>query len=400
MNKEKSSSIQLESIWLKASVLGGLWASVEIIIGSFFHNLRIPFAGTILAANATVLMIAFYQIWPEKGLIWRAGLIAALMKSISPSAVILGPMIGIMSEALIIELFIRFFGNNLISLAVAGAFSVSSALIHKIVSLLILYGFNIVTLTLDIIHFITKQVKIENVDPLTIMVIVGAIYFVFGFISAIAGFLVGKRSKKLDFKIQGFNPQKADTLNLLSVNPNQRFSIVAFFIHLIMIPSGLLLMNFLSLIYTIMFVSTYSSFSIYKYRGSLKRLLKPIFWLQLMLIMFIASINWKGFSAGGSFIEVTGLKMGFEMAIRAIFVVIAFSSFSIELRNPLIRDLLFRNGLDKIYSSLGLAFGALPVMIEAMPKPMTFLRQPVRSFSKMMLQAKEWLMVFEKKNNP
>jgi len=56
--------IQLNSIWLKAAVVGGLWASVEIIIGSFFHNLRIPFAGSILATNGTILAIAFYQIWP------------------------------------------------------------------------------------------------------------------------------------------------------------------------------------------------------------------------------------------------------------------------------------------------------------------------------------------------
>ena len=34
--------------WIKASVLAGLWAGVEIIAGSFLHNLRIPFSGTFL----------------------------------------------------------------------------------------------------------------------------------------------------------------------------------------------------------------------------------------------------------------------------------------------------------------------------------------------------------------
>lgn len=399
MNKEKSLSPQLESIWLKASVLGGLWASVEIIIGSFFHNLRLPFAGTILAANATVLMIAFYQIWPEKGLIWRAGLIAALMKSISPSTVILGPMIGIMIEALILELFIRFFGNNIVSLAFAGALCVSSALIHRIASLLILYGFNIVTISLDIFHFIAKQIRMEYAKPLTVLLIACAFYFVFGITSAATGFIIGKRSKKLDFENQGFKPQPTDSLNILSINPNQQFSIFLFFIHLLVIPFGLLIMNLLSLIYAVSFVSFYSLFSIYKYKGSLRRLLKPVFWLQLLIIIFIASVNWKGINAGGSLMDKHGLLIGLEMTIRAIFVVIAFSSFSIELRNPQIRDILFRKGFDKIYSALGLAFTALPVMIEALPKPKIFLRNPVRSFSIMMLQAKEWLVVFEKKNN-
>jgi hypothetical protein len=46
MNSHPLQQIKLKPVWLKAAVLGGLWASVEIIIGSFFHNLRLPFAGT------------------------------------------------------------------------------------------------------------------------------------------------------------------------------------------------------------------------------------------------------------------------------------------------------------------------------------------------------------------
>ena len=83
------------------------------------------------------------------------------------------------------------------------------------------------------------------------------------------------------------------------------------------------------------------------------------------------------------------------MNIRAVFVVIAFSSFGVELRNPVIRDFLFKKGFDKIYSALGLSFSALPVMIEAMPKPQFFLQHPVKSFSNMMIHAREWLGVFD-----
>jgi hypothetical protein len=386
---------KLDSVWLKASVLGGLWASVEIIIGSFFHNLRIPFAGTILAANATVLMVAFYQVWPEKGLVWRAGLITALMKSISPSAVILGPMIGIMTEALIMEMFIRFFGNNLLSLGVAGALSVSSALIHKVSSLVILYGFNIVTIFIDIFQFLARQLKIENARPIDVLVPVCAIYLGFGLISAFTGYFIGKRSNKREVEKQGFEPEKINAKNILAINPDQHFSITWFFIHIILIPLGLLIMNFCDLIISITFVLVYSSICVYKYKRSLRRLLKPIFWWQLILIMLIASVNWKGIMAEGPYFEIDGLIMGFEMTLRAIFVVIAFSSFSVELRNPGIREMLFKRGFDQIYSSLGLAFSALPVMIEAMPKPKFLFRHPIISFTSMMNHAREWLIIFE-----
>src|SRR5664280_40231 len=104
----------LSQIWLKASVVGSIWASVEIILGSFLHNLKFPLSGMILSFISVWFLISFLQIWKENGLIMRAGIICALMKSISPSAFILGPMIGIFIEAILIELFILILGKNLI----------------------------------------------------------------------------------------------------------------------------------------------------------------------------------------------------------------------------------------------------------------------------------------------
>jgi hypothetical protein len=389
---------KLDPVWLKASVVGGLWATVEIIIGSFFHNLRIPFAGSFLAMNGTVLLIAFYHLWPEKGLAWRAGLICALMKSISPSAVILGPMIGIMMEALIIEFFLRFFGKNLLSLSIAGVLSVSSALFHKIASIIILYGFNIVNIYVDIFHFFAKQVKIENAQPITLILIVLSAYVLLGIISAIIGFVIGRRSTSVALNGNMTMPGQITTQNILSIDPRQKFSILSFFIHLTIIPAGLIILNLLNTAYALPFILIYSVYSILMYKRSLRRLMKPVFWIQLLLIVLLASINWKGLASGGSTYELNGLRLGLEMVLRAVFIVVAFSSLSVELRNPVIRDALFRKGFEKIYLALGLSFSALPIMIEAMPRPKFFLRHPVRSFSNMMLQAKEWLITFEKSN--
>lgn len=397
MINSKTQQHHLNTIWLKASVVGGLWATIEIIIGSFFHNLRIPFAGSVLAMNGTILMIAFYQMWPMKGLIWRAGLICALMKSISPSAVILGPMIGIMLEATILEIFVRFFGNNLISLSIAGALSVSSALFHKLASLLILYGFNIIYIYVDIFHFLAKQVKIENADPLFLILIVTSAYFIFGMTSAITGYVVGRRSLRQVNMTKGYNPEQIERQNILSIDPSQKFSLFHFMVHILIIPVGLIALNLTKAAYSVPVIIIYTLLCVYKYKRSLRRLLKPVFWGQLLFILLLASINWKGISSGGTILELKGLQIGLDMILRAVFIVVAFSSLSVELRNPKIRDLLFKKGFDKIYQALGLSFAALPIMIEAMPRPKYFFRHPVKSFSNMMIQAQEWLHVFEKR---
>ena len=69
----------LSEKWLKASVIGSLWAVVEIVLGSLLHNLKVPFAGSILSFFTVYLIIAFFQLWKLDGVIWRAGLICALM---------------------------------------------------------------------------------------------------------------------------------------------------------------------------------------------------------------------------------------------------------------------------------------------------------------------------------
>jgi hypothetical protein len=399
MEDNKENSIRLNSglnqIWLKAAVVGGIWASIEIIIGSFFHNLRLPFAGTMLAANSTVLMIAFYQIWPEKGLIWRAGLITALMKSISPSAVILGPMVGILTEAFLVEFCIRIFGNGFLSLSLAGALSVSSALIHKMVSLLILYGFNIVSLYVNIFDYLARLARIEDPNPWSLLVLALSVYGIIGVASAWLGRWVGIRSNPKNSKPTVRTGLSHPAHDVLRVDPHQKFLLPLFYLHVLIIPSGLFLVNQISLPWAALFVGLYTLGCLLFYGNSLRRLRKPVFWGQLVFLTFLAAVFWNGFRSEGSLFDAEGLVIGLEMNLRAVFVVVAFSSFGIELRNPVIRDFLFRKGFDKIYAALGLSFSALPVMIEAMPRPVVFLRYPIRSFSEMICQAGKWLQVFE-----
>jgi hypothetical protein len=158
-------------------------------------------------------------------------------------------------------------------------------------------------------------------------------------------------------------------------------------------------MNLMAAAYAIPFILIYSVYCILMYKRSLRRLLKPVFWMQLLLIVLLASINWKGLASGGPTFELKGLRLGLEMVLRAVFIVVAFSSLSVELRNPVIRDALFRKGFEKIYLALGLSFSALPIMIEAMPRPKCFLRYPIRSISNIMVQAKEWYQMFEIRSN-
>lgn len=403
MNKPDNFTNRISNIWLKAAIAGGLWASVEIIVGSLLHNLKIPFAGSTLASFGIILMVAFSQIWPERGLIIRAGLVCALMKSVSPSAVILGPMTGIMAEAILIEAWVYFFGRNLAGYLIGGAFALFSALMHKLLSLLILYGFNIIQIYINIIQFASRQINIPDANPVTLLFYISLIYLIIGAGAALTGFLIGRKARKTMTNENNFETTLESDKNFFQINPNLRFSIGFLFIHLLLIPGGLVLMNYTKIYIHLPVILIYLLFCITYYKGIIRRLKKPFFWIQLLIIILLSFLFWNTFSENAGKNPFDGLWIGAGMAMRAVFVVVAFSSLSLELRNPKIKILIFRTGFSQLYLALNLSFAALPAMISNLSSSHNGLRNPFIFFPKLLHQAEIWhksLINFPKEENP
>ncbi len=384
-------------IWLKASVVGGLWASMEIIVGSFLHNTRLPFAGSVLAFAGTVLLIGFYQLWPQKGLIIRAGFITAIMKSVSPSAIILGPMTGIITEAALIEMIILLFGNNHTSTAFAGILSLSSALFHKIISVIILYGFNVITVYVNVINFALKQFGIKEADPEQILYALLAVYVITGITAGITGLLLGKKALKLRSEIPLEMLEKGvKEKEFFAISDEQKTNTLLLWIHIIAIPAGLFMFNYLGMVAGEIFSTVYVLLFGYYYRKSLRRLRKPVFWSQLVLIMVLSTIFWKTGKDGIS-LSAEGFWAGLEMTVRAVFIVVAFSALSVELRNEKVRAFLFKVGVGRFYQSVGMAFGALPNMIMLLPTAKEIVKKPTASMLKPLIYADSWLQHFKNK---
>jgi nucleoside-triphosphatase THEP1 len=384
----------LRAVWLKAAVMGSLWASFEIIAGSFLHNLRIPFSGTTLTFASVFLVIAFIQFWDDKGLVWRAGLICALMKSLSPSAVIIGPMVGILTEALIIEVFIRISGRNLISYMIAGGLAVASALIHKIISLLILYGFNLVRIIESLYQFSVRQLSFISLKPLQLLLLLISIYLIAGMIAAILGFLTGKKMKR---QIPDFEIQKQVTLSSstrhFNIKTHQQYSIPLLFLHFAIMVTTLWLINtgrvYIYLPLSILYII--SCFIWYK--NSLRHFRKFSFWIYFTIITLLAAFLLEAYSSGNYF-SLAGLVIGLKMNLRAFIIMVGFTAISTELKNPLIRSILYHRGFSNLYQSLNLAFSALPGIMEGMPSSANLYRNRKSFLSHLFNHSRELLGQF------
>ncbi len=393
---------QVPLVWQKASVVAGLWASLEIILGSFLHNLKIPFGGSLLAAISVVIVVGFQMMWPLRGMIWRAGILCALMKSVSPSALILGPMIGIMTEALLMELAIRILGRNPLGYVAGGILAVSSALVHKVLSLLILYGFNIVQVYVNLFHFLMKQVGWEGFTFWQLMGVLVLIYMVLGFGASLLGMMAGRKAlqRKESWQLEALTERLARNGDYFRLSENQRFSMVWFVFHLVFLPVSLYLSSLDALRLALPLTLGYIVVVSLRYPGGLRRLKKTMFWVQILILLLFSSLFWKSAHPADFQPQWSGLIIGLTMMIRAILIVAVFSCLSIELRNPVVRKFLHSKGYDPLYQSLTLSFSALPVMIGSLASPGQFLRHPVTSFSGIFLSGDSWLKMMTDGEQP
>ena len=357
-----------QEIWLKAAVIGSIWASFEIVFGGFFHSLRLPFAGTFLTFSSIVLLTAFSYKWQDKNLFIKAGIVAALMRSLMPTSIILGPLIGILIEAFFFQLFLNLLGRNFMAYALAGIMAMFSAIMHKIISIILIYGLDIVKI-LENLYYVFLHITHMKL-PLNQLITTIAISYIFlGTLAAVTGQYVGKKLLKQGVVAPIDMGQLAFKNNLFDIE-HFKYQSKYIFIHLIVLILFLIGLEIYPLQYLIGPILIYMIFIFKRYGKSLRRLAKPLFWIQLIIIVLMAVWLWDN--------KIQGLLVGIKMILRAILVVSAFTAISVELKNPLVKALLYKKGYSQLYATLGLATSAVPFILKNISQDKKTLFKPLK----------------------
>jgi len=381
-------------IWQRAAVLGSLWASVEIVVGSFLHNLNVPFAGSVLAAFGVAVMTAGHRASPQRGLIWRAALVCALMKSVSPSAVILGPMVGIVTEGLLLQAAVALLGANPAGYVVGGALAVSWSFAQKILSALIAFGPDVVRLYVEAYHYASRSLGVSRFGPFDLVVLLLVVECALGVAAAVAGMRLGRLAAAAGAVVPESQPsgvplgqvamdsRQARGRAAASVQAGRAISaeikwsipkLVAFSAGLV---GGMILLGALELAFGAAFVAAYAVVVFRTYPRAVTRLKRPGFWIQVAGVVLLAGLLLGG-ARGGTAGLIQGLNAGAEMVLRATLVVLGFTAVSVELRNPLILAWLERRRFRGLSDALGVAFAALPAFTAALADQRSFWRRPL-----------------------
>ncbi len=350
----------LNLVWLKAAALGSFWGAIEIILGSYLHNLHVPLAGTFLTFLVIVFLTIFSGFWDESGIAIRASIIAALIKSISPSAVLLGPMTAIILEGFLFEVGITVLGKNLAGYILAGILVQLSVIFHKIISLLIIYSTDIIKIAENFYNFLTKLLYLENLPPYKALIFVFVLYTALGIIAAVAGYYAGKKlqkkysspdntsfkfSYKAPFKISNSRSEPIRMLLNVVITGLLLWAISRFNIYLV---------TFLVVAYIVTGYVLYpQAFRIFK---------KPGFWIQLFIFWILAVLFYNELNKLQ--ISKESVIIGLRLVLRALIIISFFSTLSVQIRAPLIKSFLLRRGLNNLYLTLKLAVSILPQFLE------------------------------------
>ena len=369
-------------VWRRAAVYGSLWAAVEIVVGSFLHNLRVPLAGSLLAAVGVMLMTAGHRAFPERGLIWRAALVCALMKSVSPSAVILGPMVGILMEGVLLELMVRLFRGRAAGYLVGGALAVSWAMAQRILNAVISFGTDVVRLYVDAYSFASRSLGVSSFGPFDLIAALVALELLAGFAAAALGLRIAG-----DARAEAASPPATGAPGSWFPGPPitaegnwsvPRLVIVA--AALLLGMAGLGLMPWWA---GVVYVGAFAVFTLRTYPRAVARISRPSLWIEMAAVMLLAGVVFGGVRHGIAGL-LDGVAAGAAMVLRATLVLFGFTAISVELRNPAILSRVERHRLVGLSDALGVAFGALPAFTAALTGEPGLWRKPSLAAARML----------------
>jgi len=353
------------------------------------HNLRVPFSGNILTAIALVILISVSHKWREHGLYWRAGLICALMKTMSPSAIIFGPMIAIIAESLLLETSVRLFGRTFIGYIIGSMLAMSWNLFQKILNLVIFYGGKLVDLYSSLTDYVARELNLRFDAFWAPLILLVTLYAVFGAAAAVVGIRTGRRIVSSPAEA----PQNDKPTEPPSGPPSEKpfnYSVIWLAVDILLVAGALVVVSQAKWIYWLITVIPVAALLAIRYKRAMRQLGKPGFWITFIIITMLSAMAFTAFQPGSNNIT-EGLLIGVQMNFRALIIIVGFSALGTELYNPVIRNMFSKTHLRQLPLALELSAESLPSMIAAMPDLKTAIRNPASILSSMISQVERRL---------
>jgi hypothetical protein len=112
--------------WTYAAVFGSLWGAAEVSLGALMSATRVPLSGLLMASIGVVCLLTARRLQPAIGSSLVMGVVVAFVKVFSLGGFIVGPVVGILSEALLVELAMTLTASRGPGAVLGGALALAS----------------------------------------------------------------------------------------------------------------------------------------------------------------------------------------------------------------------------------------------------------------------------------
>ncbi|MFH1176634.1 MAG: hypothetical protein V1750_04430 [Acidobacteriota bacterium] len=117
--------------WTYAALFGSLWAAAEIVVGTLLSVAHVPMFGTLMASVGVVCMVTARRLQPAPGATLVMGLVVAFLKVFFAGGLALGAVVGILSQALLVELAMCLTGSRAPGAIIGGALALPTAHVQR-----------------------------------------------------------------------------------------------------------------------------------------------------------------------------------------------------------------------------------------------------------------------------
>jgi ABC-type thiamin/hydroxymethylpyrimidine transport system permease subunit len=189
------------------AIFGALWGVVEISLGSVLHAIKIPLTGLSLTAIGLLVALIGRLFVPRRGSTFFIGVIAMVLKLFSIGNILIGPMIGILTGALVAELALDVFPKpTRLAFILAAAGGALWTLIQPFFSGLLIFGRGFLAIWLDMIDMGSRLFGLSNNAALWIMLALVILHLTVG---VVAGLLAWSLGNIVSFRLRGHAPTEA-----------------------------------------------------------------------------------------------------------------------------------------------------------------------------------------------
>lgn len=176
------------------AVFGTLWGLSEVTLGTVLKTLNVPLSGVVLTTIGLIVALVGRVFVPKRGSTLFVGVIAMLIKLFSLGGVIMGPMIGIITEAVVAELVLSLSGEpRRGTMMIAGGLGVLWVLVQPFLTNPLLFGRTVLDVWLDLLRRGGRLLGFEEEELVWILVGMVVLHLVIGAAAGWVGWTLGQQ---------------------------------------------------------------------------------------------------------------------------------------------------------------------------------------------------------------